>query len=74
MRARARSVEEVKKSIEGMRGRALSVAVNKGRKKTLHIKGVIEDLFPSVFTLRAASGDKVSFSYSDVICGEIVLE
>ena len=74
MRARARSVEEVKKSIEGMRGRALSVAVNKGRKKTVRLSGVIEDLFPSVFTFRAASGDKVSFSYSDVICGAIVLE
>lgn len=74
MRARARSIEEVKKSIEAMRGRSLSVSVNKGRKKTVRLNGVIEDMFPSVFTFRAERGDTVSFSYSDVICGEIVLE
>ncbi|MCH5158914.1 MAG: Veg family protein [Clostridiales bacterium] len=74
MRTRARSIEEVKKSIESMRGRNLSVSVNKGRKKTVRLNGVIEDMFPSVFTFRAEKGDMVSFSYSDVICGEIVLE
>lgn len=72
MRQRARSVEEVKRNIAALKGRALSVSVNKGRKKTVRLDGVIEDMFPSVFTFRAAAGDIVSFSYSDVICGDII--
>ncbi len=72
MRARAISVEEVKRNILGLKGKALCLDVNKGRKKTVRLNGEIVDLFPSVFTFRAGSGDIVSFSYSDVICGDIV--
>ncbi len=71
MRARARSIDDVKKSLNELRGKALSVSVNKGRKKTVTLDGVIVDMFPSVFTFKAA-GELVSFSYSDVICGDIV--
>ncbi|WP_251182481.1 Veg family protein [Anaerocaecibacter muris] len=72
MRQRATSVEEVKRKIAELKGKDLSVAVNRGRKKVTRMSGVIVDLFPSVFTFRAAAGDLVSFSYSDVICGDIV--
>ena len=72
MRQRATSVEEVKRKIAELKGKDLSVAVNLGRKKITRMSGVIVDLFPSVFTFRAAAGDLVSFSYSDVICGDIV--
>lgn len=71
MRPRATSIEEVKRSIAELKGKDLSVSVNKGRKKTVKLNGVIADMFPSVFTFRAAAGELVSFSYSDVICGEI---
>lgn len=72
MRQRAQlSVEDVKRKISELKGQRLSVAVNKGRKKVLHLSGVIEDTFPAVFTFRAAAGEIVSFSYTDVICGDI---
>ena len=71
MRQRAKSIEEVKKSIAELKGKSLSVAVNRGRKKVVRMSGVITDIFPAVFTFKAAAGDVVSFSYSDVICGEI---
>lgn len=73
MRARARSVDDVKRDIEGLKGKSLCLSVNKGRKKTVKLSGVIVDLFPSVFTFRKTAGEIVSFSYSDVICGDIVL-
>ncbi len=73
MRARCRSVDEVKKNIAELKGKDLSLSVNKGRKKIVKLNGVIEDCFPSVFTFREKAGDIVSFSYSDVICGDIVL-
>ncbi len=70
MRQRA-SIADVKKKIEGLQGKALSVSVNKGRKKTVTFSGEIVALFPSVFTMRSREGDILSFSYSDVICGDI---
>ncbi len=74
MRARCKSIDEVKQNIADLKGKSLSVSINKGRKKTVKIRGKIEDCFPSVFTFRATAGDIVSFSYSDVICGDIVVE
>lgn len=71
MRKRALNIEEVKKDIANLKGKRLCVAVNKGRKKVTRLDGIIVDLFPSVFTFRAVAGDIVSFSYSDVICGDI---
>ncbi len=71
MRKRTLNINEVKRDIEGLKGRNLSLSINKGRKKITKLSGEIIDLFPSVFTFRAAAGDIVSFSYSDVICGDI---
>ncbi len=73
MRARTQNIEEVKTRIAELKGKSLSLSVNKGRKKTVLLDGEIADLFPSVFTFRAAAGELVSFSYSDVICGDIVI-
>ena len=71
MRQRTENVNEVKTKIAELKGKPLSVAVNKGRKKITRMTGEIESVFPSVFTFRAAAGELVSFSYSDVICGDI---
>lgn len=71
MRRRAINIQEVKQKIAELRGKNLSLAVNKGRNRITKLDGQIEDLFPSVFTFRAAAGDLVSFSYSDIICGDI---
>lgn len=71
MRQRSIGIDDVKRKIAELKGKSLSVSVNKGRKKILHMSGEIIDLFPSVFTFRDAAGDIVSFSYSDVICGDI---
>jgi len=73
MRTVSHNIEDVKRRIEGLKGKSLALSVNKGRKKVVKLDGVIEDVFPSVFTFRDAGGDIASFSYSDVICGDIVL-
>ncbi len=74
MRKYAVGMEEVKRKIGELRGKNLSVAVNSGRNKVTHMTGEIVDMFPSVFTFRAVAGDLLSFSYSDVICGEVKLK
>lgn len=76
MRKRAVSVEEVKRTIGNLRGSNLKISVNKGRKRILKYDGEIAELYPAVFTLKITSDknvDLLSFSYSDVICGDIKL-
>ena len=70
MRRQAVNIQEVKRKIEGLRGKNLSLAVNKGRNQIVRLDGQIVDLFPYVFTFRSGE-DLVSFSYSDIICGDI---
>ena len=70
MRRRAVNIQEVKRKIEGLRGKNLQLAVNKGRNQIVRLDGQIVDLFPYVFTFRSGE-DLVSFSYSDIICGDI---
>ena len=71
MRRQAVNIQEVKRKIAELRGKDLSLAVNKGRNQIVKIDGQIIDLFPYVFTFRARAGELVSFSYSDIICGDI---
>lgn len=71
MRQRTVNIADVKRKIAELKGKNLSVSVNRGRNRITRLNGVIVDTFPSVFTFRAAAGDLVSFSYSDVICGDI---
>lgn len=73
MRKVGASINEVKQQIAGLKGKHLSLSVNKGRKRVTRMRGEIVDIFPSVFTFRAAAGELVSFSYSDIICGDIVI-
>jgi len=51
--------------------------VNKGRKKITHYEGVLEDIYHSVFVVRlknATTTEKLSYSYSDVLCGDVKIE
>lgn len=76
MRKRAVSIEEVKSRIEELKGSPLKVCVNRGRKRIQRFVGAIAETYPKVFTLRITSDthtDLMSFSYSDVICGDIKL-
>ena len=52
--------------------------VNKGRKKILKYTGVIENVYPSIFTVRLTgdivSSDFLSYSYSEVLCGNVKIK
>ncbi len=77
MRKSSMSIDEVKSYIGSLKGRALKISVNKGRKRIVRYDGSIEEVYPSVFTLKI-HGDKnvnkLSCSYSDVVCGDIKLD
>lgn len=77
MRKRAVSIDEIKKDVLDLKGKELRISINKGRKKIVRYEGEITDIYPSVFVLRINNDHHIkmlSFSYSDVICGDIKLK
>ena len=77
MRKCAVSIEEVKKDVRALVGKKLRVSVNRGRKKVDRYDGEITAIYPSVFVLSVvglSTGNSLSCSYSDVVCGDIKLK
>ncbi len=69
--------EEVKKAIKTLIGKRLKISVNRGRKKIERYEGEVENAYPSVFVLKIMDAplvNSLSFSYSDIICGEVKLK
>ena len=47
--------------------------INRGRKKIEKYQGIIENIYPSIFTVNIGDGkNTLSYSYSEVVCGDVV--
>lgn len=68
-------LEDVKNKIRELKGKEVEMNINRGRKKIDTINCVIKDVYPSVFTVisTAADGTLQTFSYFDVLCGNVVI-
>ena len=66
----------IKKQIEELKGNNVNLRVNRGRKKIELISGVVDNTYPSVFTILAKDSlqSVQTFSYFDVLCGIVVFE
>ena len=77
MRKPILDLESVKAEIMNLKGKNIQMEVNKGRKRMAHYEGVLEDIYKSVFVVRLADNsgqDKLSYSFSDVLCGDVKIE
>ena len=74
MRKAGAKLEDVKKEIERLKGKSVALEVARGRKKPLKICGVVESLYPSIFTIRCSEGGPFSYSYAEVLCGSVKFE
>lgn len=67
-------LNEIATQIKGMKGESVKMQVNKGRKRIEKYTGVIESVYPSIFTVRIdnpVAQDFLSYSYSEVLCGDV---
>jgi uncharacterized protein Veg len=68
---------QIKKSIETCIGERVQLKSNKGRKKFFIKEGVIENTYPSIFTIRFENEyemtRRVSYSYTDVLTNVVEL-
>ena len=74
MRKAGVNINVVKNQILSLKGREIEMDINRGRKKIDRVSGTIQDVYPSVFTVRLkqANNQLQTFSYYDVLCGNVV--
>lgn len=71
MKRMTMSLEDAKLKILALKGSMVEMDVNRGRKKIDKISGTIKDIYPSVFTVQTETEKVQTFSYYDVLCGNI---
>ena len=68
------SVSNVIEEISRLKGSNISMQVNKGRKRIEKYQGIIENVYPSIFTVNIGEGkNPMSYSYTEVLCGDGVI-
>lgn len=74
MKRKSISLEEIKNKIKDLRGLNIFMAINRGRKKIDRFNAIIDNVYPSVFTVKVDEINQQNiqtFSYFDVLCGDV---
>ena len=67
------NIEKIKKQIMDLKGKEVSLLVNLGRNKEDNYVGIIDNVYPKLFTVKVGEMIK-SFSYSDVLTKDVVIK
>ena len=76
MKINTEALGKIKQEIEMLKGNSVELKINRGRKKIDTVIGVVDNIYPSVFTIVAEGQlQKIqTFSYFDVLCGNVVFK
>ena len=76
MKINTEALGKIKQEIEMLKGNSVELKINRGRKKIDTVIGVVDNIYPSVFTIVAEGQiQKIqAFSYFDVLCGNVVFK
>ena len=71
MRKAIFGLANIKEQIASLKGQDVDLEVNIGRKRIKQFSGIIESVYPSVFTFVDINGNLKTYSYSDILCGDV---
>lgn len=71
MRKAIFGLTDIKEQIASLKGQDVDLEVNIGRKRIKQFSGIIESVYPSVFTFVDINGNLKTYSYSDILCGDV---
>ena len=77
MRKATLKLSEIIDMITEMKGKRVDMEVNRGRKRIERYVGVIEKVYPSVFTVNIDTPEnkgKQSYSFNEVLCGDVTIK
>lgn len=66
------TIDQIIEKIKNYKGKNVDLEVTRGRKKTIKLEGIIESVYPSIFTVKTEE-NAYSYSYADVLCGDVSL-
>ncbi|MDD5448528.1 MAG: Veg family protein [Actinomycetota bacterium] len=70
-------LEKIREDLRECLGERVRVKANKGRKVIVENMGILEETYPHLFVVRvdsqSSAGQRVSFSYSDIITKTVEL-
>lgn len=73
----AKTLAEIKQALEANVGKKVTIQANGGRKKIIERSGLLEGIYPSVFTVKLDkdeySIERLSYSYTDVLTETVKL-
>lgn len=76
--ATVKTLDNIRLSLEKHLGKRIILKANKGRKQIMTKRGILENVYPSVFIVKLeASGSgyqRVSYSYSDLLTENVKLQ
>lgn len=70
-------ISEIIEKITKLKGQPIKMQVNRGRKRIEKYTGVIDHVYPSIFTVKLNEPNSQSFlsySYSEVLCGAVKIK
>ncbi len=77
MRKGILNLNEIKDKILAIKGKDIDITINRGRKKFDTFSGMVDNIYPSVFTVKIFNDKQlknVTCSYSDVLCGDVLID
>ena len=71
MTSRLATVDDIKKEVESYKGCRVTLEAHRSKKKLFQKEGVIEAVYPCIFTVRIQeekrAPQRLSFSYTDIL-------
>lgn len=70
-------IKSIIDKIKNLKGKSVDMEVTKGRNRIEKYTGVIESVYPSIFTVKLdnpKNNSSMSYSYSEVLCGDVIVE
>ncbi len=71
-----KTINDVREKLQSLQGQNIALKVNKGRNKIVSLTAIIDRVYPSMFVISptcAVDLDRKSYSFSDVLCGDVCL-
>ena len=71
MREVNNNIEQAFRRVRLLAGLPIKIKVDRGRNRVARFGGKIENVYPKIFTVRKSDGAIDTFSYSDVVAGNV---
>ena len=71
------TVDIIKQNILNLKGKEVELFINRGRRKINAYRARIENVYTSVFTVKACACETdaiYTYSYNDILCGDVKIQ